>query len=221
MASLVPSSAMATTAATASVLPSTVSSAHSTTSPATKPRSCATCRSRKVKCDRLSPCTNCQRADIECVVPQADRVPRWARRLHHVTPLPGVVPQQQPLPQHLPQSSHTSTSTSISSTSPSPQVLERLRSLQSLVRELNVQLQQAHAANSSSGRVLTHDGTDFTSPAQSSILAQPLSRQQRDTSAGQSAPRADDQLRRLATRDAHMSRYISSNFWSRIRDEVS
>lgn len=46
-----------------------------------KPRSCLVCRSRKVRCDKQSPCSNCRRANIACVLPSADRPPRWARRL--------------------------------------------------------------------------------------------------------------------------------------------
>ncbi|KAJ1329919.1 RNA polymerase II-specific transcription factor-like protein [Microdochium nivale] len=63
--------------------PSTSPSALSSHSPAAaaapsnpkKSRSCAVCRSRKVRCDKLSPCTNCRRAGIACVVPQPDRLP--------------------------------------------------------------------------------------------------------------------------------------------------
>ncbi|KAJ5594387.1 uncharacterized protein N7459_000595 [Penicillium hispanicum] len=47
---------------------------------APKLRSCVVCRSRKVRCDKLSPCSNCRRANIACVFPSSDRPPRWARR---------------------------------------------------------------------------------------------------------------------------------------------
>ncbi|KAK3650945.1 hypothetical protein LTR56_005996 [Elasticomyces elasticus] len=45
------------------------------------PRSCVTCRKRKVKCDKLHPCTNCNRAHIECVFPAPGRAPRKRRAL--------------------------------------------------------------------------------------------------------------------------------------------
>lgn len=53
------------------------------TSTVQKPRSCFVCRRRKVRCDKTSPCSNCRRANIPCLVPSstADRPPRWARRL--------------------------------------------------------------------------------------------------------------------------------------------
>lgn len=48
---------------------------------ALKARSCVVCRTRKVRCDKQSPCSNCRRANIVCVVPSKDRPPRWPRRL--------------------------------------------------------------------------------------------------------------------------------------------
>ena len=40
-----------------------------------------TCRKRKVKCDKTHPCSNCNRAHIECVFPSPGRAPRKARKL--------------------------------------------------------------------------------------------------------------------------------------------
>ncbi|PNS15641.1 hypothetical protein CAC42_4093 [Sphaceloma murrayae] len=44
------------------------------------PRSCVTCRRRKVKCDKSHPCANCVRAHIECVFPTPGRAPRRPRK---------------------------------------------------------------------------------------------------------------------------------------------
>ncbi|TKA57841.1 hypothetical protein B0A49_11751, partial [Cryomyces minteri] len=44
------------------------------------PRSCVTCRKRKVRCDKLHPCNNCSKAHIECVFPSPGRAPRKARK---------------------------------------------------------------------------------------------------------------------------------------------
>ncbi|EOD46576.1 putative c6 transcription protein [Neofusicoccum parvum UCRNP2] len=44
------------------------------------PRSCVTCRRRKVKCDKKHPCTNCTKARIECIFPAPGRAPRKARK---------------------------------------------------------------------------------------------------------------------------------------------
>ncbi|PYH45062.1 Zn(II)2Cys6 transcription factor [Aspergillus saccharolyticus JOP 1030-1] len=47
--------------------------------PLQKPKvrlSCETCRQRKVKCDKLDPCTNCQRLGTRCVPVERARLPR-------------------------------------------------------------------------------------------------------------------------------------------------
>ncbi|ORY06889.1 fungal-specific transcription factor domain-domain-containing protein [Clohesyomyces aquaticus] len=44
------------------------------------PRSCVTCRKRKVKCDKKQPCSNCSRAKIECIFPGPGRAPRKSRK---------------------------------------------------------------------------------------------------------------------------------------------
>lgn len=48
---------------------------------ALNPRSCVTCRKRKVKCDKTHPCTNCNRARIECIYPAPGRAPRKVRKV--------------------------------------------------------------------------------------------------------------------------------------------
>jgi hypothetical protein len=50
------------------------------TNGAPNPRSCVTCRRRKVKCDKKQPCSNCVRAKIECVFPGPGRAPRKSRK---------------------------------------------------------------------------------------------------------------------------------------------
>lgn len=52
------------------------------TSTVTQPnlRSCVTCRKRKVRCDKRHPCSNCNKAAIECVFPGPGRAPRRSRK---------------------------------------------------------------------------------------------------------------------------------------------
>lgn len=45
------------------------------------PRSCVTCRKRKVKCDKLHPCSNCNKAHIPCIFPSPGRAPRKSRKI--------------------------------------------------------------------------------------------------------------------------------------------
>ena len=47
------------------------------------PRSCVTCRRRKVRCDKKeTSCSNCSKAHIECIYPPPGRAPRKPRRPH-------------------------------------------------------------------------------------------------------------------------------------------
>lgn len=48
--------------------------------PQLNPRSCVTCRRRKVRCNKRDPCSNCVKAGIECVFPGPGRAPRKPRR---------------------------------------------------------------------------------------------------------------------------------------------
>ncbi len=48
--------------------------------PPLNPRSCVTCRKRKVRCDKRHPCINCTKAGIECVFPGPGRAPRRSRK---------------------------------------------------------------------------------------------------------------------------------------------
>lgn len=42
-------------------------------------RSCITCRRRKVRCNKIHPCSNCTKANTECVFPGPGRTPRKPR----------------------------------------------------------------------------------------------------------------------------------------------
>ena len=48
--------------------------------PSTNPRSCTTCRKRKVGCDKRQPCSNCTKASIECRFPPPGRAPRRSKK---------------------------------------------------------------------------------------------------------------------------------------------
>ncbi|KAK3326070.1 fungal-specific transcription factor domain-containing protein [Apodospora peruviana] len=168
---------------------------------ASKPRSCVTCRARKVRCNKANPCSNCQRAGIACVFPEPERTPRWARRLHRQ--------QQPPLP---PKPAHAAPPEEGVS-----QVMDRLHKLESLVKELNSQLR--HESNASAppppGRQ-AHVPTlavQVESPAKSAGSP--------DTGdISSSAQSVDHEFGRLVLDDASRARYVSSGFWSRVNDEL-
>ncbi|KAI9040356.1 uncharacterized protein KD926_008313 [Aspergillus affinis] len=156
-----------------------------------KLRSCIVCRARKVRCDKLSPCSNCRRANIACVVPSSHRSPRWARRLERVANDAAAQPEPA-----------------------TTQVMERLRTLENLVKELRGQLEQANAAVARSGagssgvnspEDLTHDhDVDH----------------QRSLSGGTTQNDVQVRVGRLVVQDQDRTRYVSSGFWSRVNDEI-
>ncbi|KAK8112586.1 hypothetical protein PG984_013112 [Apiospora sp. TS-2023a] len=178
---------------------------------ATKPRSCVVCRSRKVRCDKLSPCSNCRRANIPCVLPSADRPPRWARRLDRANlaalSSSSNEAHQQQQQQQQQQSFSSSSHQQYHSThgggaaAAAVQVAERLQKLESLVKDLSSQLEQAQAA------VPANSG----SPSANS----------KDSPSSHSGPIATRQSGKLVGQDANRSRYISSDFWSKINDELT
>ncbi|KAJ5503438.1 Transcription factor [Penicillium fimorum] len=48
--------------------------------PSSASRSCVTCRRRKVRCNKRSPCSNCTKAGIDCIFPPPGRAPRKSKR---------------------------------------------------------------------------------------------------------------------------------------------
>lgn len=169
--------------------------ANTSSTPASKLRSCVVCRSRKVRCDKLSPCSNCRRADIACIIPSTDRPPKWARRLaNNAAARNALVPQDA---------------------DPGvDNVVDRLRNLEKLVKELRGQLEQAHAVASSAG-----DGSDEYYPPRRSTQ-DPDPEHQRDTSPATNTSSVQKNFGRLVLQDGNRSRYVSSGFWSRVNDEV-
>lgn len=167
--------------------------ATSTPAPSQKLRSCITCRHRKVRCDKQSPCSNCRRANISCVLPPTDRPPRWARRFERFS---------------------NSATTSQRSNPTDEQVMERVKSLEGLVKELRAQLEQATAGTRSA-----------RSNSFGSINTHLSSNSDRGASHQDDAFRPANDLQknfgRLVNHDGGRSRYISSGFWSRVNDEVS
>lgn len=130
------------------------------------------------------------------MLPPKDRPPRWARQRLAVNAI---------------SSSQVSQKTNLEPAS--AQVMERMRALENLVKDLSDQLELARAAaraNSTAG------GTSRVDSPESSID------QHRGTSADTST--GNDQVLqefgRLVLQDTNRNRYVSSGFWSRVNDEV-
>ena len=169
------------------------SSSTTTTNTTAKPRSCVICRKRKVRCDKLSPCTNCKRANIACIVPSDDRPPRWARRLDRFTnsaASPGT----------------TSQDATAAAGPGAGLVMDRLKNLEGLVKELTSQLEQANAANASAAA--SSSGNSPKDVAQAASLS------------GATASNLHQNFGRLVVKDSNRNSYVSSGFWSRVSDEV-
>jgi hypothetical protein len=89
--------------------------------------------------------------------------------------------------------------------------MERLRTLERLVKELSSQLEQARAAaNSAAGG---SSGANSTQDQDTD--------HQRSESPAASAANVQKQFGMLVLQDASRSRYVNSGFWSRVNDEVS
>ncbi|OAL19563.1 hypothetical protein AYO22_09725 [Fonsecaea multimorphosa] len=190
---------IATVTETATAPPSISTAPATGPTPAPKLRSCLVCRNRKVRCDKQRPCSNCRRANIACVMPSADRPPRWARRLHHLN------------------------NNARASSTPAPQdadadldkVVERLHNLEHLVKELSGQLEQARtAATSSAGG----NSSGVNSPESSTQNRD--AENERDRSPATDTSNIHKQFGRLVLQDASRSHYVSSGFWSRVDDEL-
>ena len=171
----------------------------STITPAPKLRSCVVCRQRKVRCDKQSPCSNCRRANIPCVLRSTDRPPRWARRLEHLTN--NAVATNASAPQDVDAGIN--------------KVMDRVRNLEDLVKELRGQVEQAQAAASSAGG----GSSGINSPESSTHDRE--GELQREVSPATDTSSVQKQIGRLVVEDASRSRYVSSGFWSRVNDEVS
>ena len=93
-------------------------------------------------------------------------------------------------------------------------VMERLRNLESLVKELSGQLEVANAAASSAA-----GGSSGANSPGSSIHDRDADHL-RDSSIATKSSSVQKQFGRLVVQDTSRSRYVSSGFWSRVNDEV-
>lgn len=170
--------------ASSGTTPGSTPAAHSNPKP--KVRSCVTCRTRKVRCDKESPCSNCRRANIPCVLPSTDRPPRWARRLNRNVHAEG-----------------TATASNIP-----PEALDRIRQLESLVKDLSGQLERAVAGSSSGVGSPASSSHDHSTDVRGDDVS--------NTNNGG----VQKAFGRLVIQDSNRSRYVTSGFWSRVNDEV-
>ncbi|MCJ1438641.1 hypothetical protein MMC27_008031 [Xylographa pallens] len=164
-----------------------------------KLRSCVVCRSRKVRCDKLSPCSNCRRGNIACVFPSADRPPRWPHRLERVSSTTVALNSTEALQEGAPDVG---------------KLTERLRTLENLVNELSGQLKQANAAAPSTAGGLSGINSPKSSPHDRDAD------HQMNISSAENITEVQKQLGRMVPHDADRNRYVSSGFWAKVNDEI-
>lgn len=178
--------------------------------PALNPRSCVTCRRRKVRCDKQMPCSNCRRALIPCVFPAPGRAPRQPRPKD-----PNAPPK--------------------TTTHREAELVKRLKKLEGIVEELSGQIEVESSGRGASSAG-SPDAPHLTAASRSASLVGQAYRGASD-SYGQSAndgdvtdshsplTRQDDvntKLGRLVLNDHKGStRYVTNGFWSKLNDEAS
>lgn len=218
---------------TAAPLGATIYSPASAVSSALNPRSCVTCRKRKVRCDKHMPCSNCRRAQISCVFPAPGRAPRRPRQKEAHSG------NKQP------------------SSEREVELMKRLRKLEGIVEELSGQVELEGVRHGSSagqspeamfdsdtraprraGSTTSTGSQGQGSPAASGRAITGLARTDSGaTSSSQSGPVGQQRgfrlpertmssdinkgFGRLVLNDKGHSRYVSSEIWAKIKDEVS
>lgn len=189
------------------------------------PRSCVTCRRRKVRCDKHMPCSNCRRAQIPCIFPAPGRAPRRPRVKD-----PNAPPKQPSSEREI-------------------ELMKRLRKLEGIVEELSGQIEVETARNQSSSgnspEATVNNGTDSnhpTGPGPRVDRADSVTAQSQGSPSTPGDPRTmspynfnannsskllqrqesvNKKFGRLVINDHGKTRYVSSAFWSKITDEVS
>lgn len=164
--------------------------------PLLNPRSCVTCRRRRVRCDKTMPCSNCRRAQSDCMYPAPGRAPRQTQAQMRPPPQSGNGQSEREM-----------------------DLMERLRKLEGLVYEMNGQ------GNISENNIEASDGesskTHDTNRTGHDILQATAEKIKRD-SENTEFSKVDKQLGRLVLHDGDSTaRYVNSGFMVKLNDEVS
>ncbi|RYO76316.1 hypothetical protein DL766_009625 [Monosporascus sp. MC13-8B] len=198
-----------------------------TPSAALNPRSCVTCRRRKVRCDKFMPCGNCRKAHIQCVFPAPGRAPRRPRVRD-----PDAPPK------------HTSER--------EIELMKRLRKLEGIVEDLSGQIEfetSRHPSSSvgTSPEAATDGGAvpggntmerDRRPPAASPFggnmpgggSPSDIARMGKPTPPGDSTSgplfrgatgEVQRELGRLVLNESGKTRYVSNALWTKLNDELN
>ncbi|KAI1323390.1 fungal-specific transcription factor domain-containing protein [Xylariaceae sp. FL0255] len=173
------------------------------------PRSCVTCRRRKVRCDKHMPCGNCRKAQIQCVFPAPGRAPRRPRAKD-----PNAPPKQ--------------------TSEREMELMKRLRKLEGIVEDLSGQIEfESYKHNSDSQspeatsdhtpdrRQTTHHSASTESTPAYSPGGHPVPRRSNtgSTIKGQ-VSEVNKDFGKLVVNEKGNARYVSNKFLSKITDEI-
>jgi hypothetical protein len=179
------------------------------------PRSCVTCRRRKVRCDKHMPCGNCRKARISCIFPAPGRAPRRPRPRD-----PNAPPKQ--------------------TSEREAELIKRLRKLEGIVEELSGQIEvEARPSGSATGEspeTTTDDpgrrkrGGSATAPPSNSAspdglpplpaASVRLSNSTHGAAVQSPTMGVNKDFGKLVLNNQGKTRYISNAFFSRMNDEV-
>ncbi|KAF4978382.1 hypothetical protein FZEAL_5223 [Fusarium zealandicum] len=166
--------------------------------PLLNPRSCVTCRRRRVRCDKTMPCSNCRRAQSDCTYPASGRAPRQMR------PRDASAHAPQPLKP--------------GSTEREADLVERLRKLENLVNELGGQADSGVSVYNVQGEGSPKTGDNISH--ESGIVNETAEEAKRE-SESRDFSKVHKKLGRLVLHDGEgTSRYVNSGFFSKLNDEL-
>ncbi|GLB02902.1 hypothetical protein AtubIFM57258_006370 [Aspergillus tubingensis] len=158
-------------------------------------RSCITCRRRKVRCNKKTPCSNCAKAGIQCIFPPPGRAPRKVKRpqdaelLSRLRRLEGVI-------EHLSEKKATGAAVSSPDT-PSPRVQQHPQNPPAPPANAQASVPDGDG-----------DGCPLLMDAAKLDPTRPI------------APRnIEHEFGRLVI-DEGRSRYVSNRFWASLGDEI-
>ncbi|CAF3526562.1 unnamed protein product [Fusarium graminearum] len=168
--------------------------------PLLNPRSCVTCRRRRVRCDKTMPCSNCRRAQSDCMYPAPGRAPRQMQ----------IQTQAHMQTRPAPASGHSEREADL---------MERLRKLEGLVYEMSGQ----GAASENDLQVSTKElpKTQDNATGGQSIVEAAQEKVEKDTH-NLCFSQVNKQLGRLVLHDGDSTpRYVHSGFFVKLNDELS
>ncbi|GAP85338.1 putative fungal specific transcription factor domain-containing protein [Rosellinia necatrix] len=186
------------------------------------PRSCVTCRRRKVRCDKHMPCGNCRKAQIQCVFPAPGRAPRRPRAKD-----PNAPPKQ--------------------TSEREMELMKRLRKLEGIVEDLSGQIEfetYKHNTNSESPEATLDTHENERRKATASPQGENATLPNNHIPPGYSVPRrtgtggsmtgsspattkgqqaggdVNKDFGKLVLSEKGKVRYVSNAFWSKITEEI-